>query len=87
MALLGFEKDTWLDLTVNLIPLAILGFFIAAFLAVPAWGVDPVFSGMQFGILGTMFVALAVLTYYAGKAVEGAETVTEESTGEPATGE
>ena len=77
MALLGFEKETWLDLTVNMIPLAILGFFIAAFLAVPAWGVDPVFSAMQFGILGTMFVSLTILTYYAGKAIEGAEAAEE----------
>lgn len=73
MALLGFEKETWLDLTVNMIPLAILGIFIVAFLLVPAWGVDPVFSGMQFAILGSMFVLLAILTYYAGKAIQGAE--------------
>jgi hypothetical protein len=73
MALLGFEKETWLDLTVNMIPLAIMGFFIVAFLLVPAWGVDPVFSGMQFAILGSMFVLLSILTYYAGKAIQGAE--------------
>lgn len=73
MAFLGFDKDTWLDLTVNLIPMAILGFFVVAFLVVPAWGVDPVFSGMQFAIVGSMLVSLAILTYYAGKAIEGAE--------------
>lgn len=77
MALLGFEKETWLDLTVNMIPLAILGVFIAAFLLVPAWGVDPVFSGMQFAILGSMFVLLTILTYYAGKAIQGAEAAQE----------
>lgn len=82
MAFLGFDKDTWLDLTVNLIPMAILGFFVVAFLVVPAWGVDPVFSGMQFAIVGSMLVSLAILTYYAGRAIEGAEGT---GTGEAAT--
>ena len=79
MALLGFEKDTWLDLTVNLIPLAILLVFVATFLLLPEWGVDPVFSGMQFAIIGTMAVTLAILTYYAGKAIENAEAAEETS--------
>ena len=73
MSLLGFEKETLLDLTVNMIPLGIMLFFIAAFAVVPAFGVDPVFSAMQFAIIGTMFGGLALLTYYAGKAIEGAE--------------
>jgi len=74
MALFGFEKDTLLDLTVNAIPLGILLFFIGAFAVVPAFGVDPVFSGMQFALMIMMFLLLAVLTYYAGKAIEGAES-------------
>jgi hypothetical protein len=73
MSLLGFEKETLLDLTVNMIPLGILLFFIAAFAVVPAFGVDPVFSTMQFALVGSMFVLLAILTYYTGKAIEGAE--------------
>ena len=73
MALFGFEKDTLLDLTVNVIPLGILFFFIVAFAAFPAFGTDPVFSGMQFALITSMFLLLAVLTYYAGKAVENAE--------------
>jgi len=73
MSLLGFEKETLLDLTVNMIPLGILLFFIAAFAIVPAFGVDPVFTAMQFAIMGTMFVGLAILSYYTGKAIEGAE--------------
>lgn len=87
MGFLGFDKDTWLDLTVNLIPLAILGFFVVAFLVVPAWGVDPVFSGMQFAIVGSMIVSLAILTYYAGKAIEGAEAPETTTGAEDATGE
>jgi hypothetical protein len=80
MSFLGFEKETLLDLTVNVIPLAIILFFIAAFAVVPAFGFDPVFSSMMFAIMGTMFVGLAILTYYTGKAIEGSEEQsTEES--------
>ncbi|WP_227015569.1 DUF6684 family protein [Haloarcula sp. JP-L23] len=73
MALFGFEKDTLLDLTVNVIPLGIILFFIAAFAVVPAFGTDPVFSGLQFALMISMFLLLAVLTYYAGRAIENAE--------------
>ena len=73
MALFGFEKDTLLDLTVNVIPLGIILFFIAAFAVVPAFGVDPVFTSLQFALMISMFLLLAVLTYYAGRAIEGAE--------------
>nr|WP_276296389.1 DUF6684 family protein [Halomicroarcula sp. ZS-22-S1] len=73
MALFGFEKDTLLDLTVNFIPLGIILFFIAAFAVVPAFGVDPVFTGMQFALMVAMFLLLGVLTYYAGRAIENAE--------------
>ncbi|WP_423998965.1 DUF6684 family protein [Haloarcula salina] len=73
MALFGFEKDTLLDLTVNVIPLGIILFFIAAFAVFPAFGTDPVFSGMQFALMVSMFLLLAVLTYYAGRAIENAE--------------
>ncbi|WP_276272385.1 DUF6684 family protein [Haloarcula litorea] len=73
MALFGFERDTLLDLTVNVIPLGIILFFVAAFAVVPAFGFDPVFSGLQFALMLSMFLLLAVLTYYAGRAVENAE--------------
>ena len=73
MPLFGFEKDTLLDLTVNLIPLGIILFFIAAFAVVNPFGLDPVFSGLQFSLMVSMFLLLAVLTYYAGRAIEGAE--------------
>jgi hypothetical protein len=68
-----FDRETLLDLTVNVIPLGILGFFIAAFAVVAPWGVDPLISGLQFTIVGGTAVLLTVLTYYAGKAVSTAE--------------
>ena len=73
MTLLGFERETLLDLTVNVIPLGIILFFVVGFAVVPAFGVDPVISGIQYSLLVVPFLGLAVLTYYAGKAIEGAE--------------
>jgi len=73
MALLGFDKETLLDLTVNVIPLGIILFFIGAFAVVNPFGFDAVFSGLQFSLMVSMFLLLAVLTYYAGRAIEGAE--------------
>jgi len=78
MELFGFEKETLLDLTVNVIPLGILFFFIGAFALVNPFGFDPVFSGLQSALMSAMFLLLAVLTYYAGKAIEGAEHASEE---------
>jgi len=78
MELFGFEKDTLLDLTVNVIPLGIILFFIVAFALVNPFGLDPVFSGLQFSLMISMFLLLAVLTYYAGRAIEGAEHEGEE---------
>ncbi len=73
MSLLGFERETLLDLTVNVIPLVIMLFFVVAFAVLPVFGVDPVFSGLQFALLIVPFALLAILTYYAGRAIENAE--------------
>jgi nucleotide-binding universal stress UspA family protein len=72
-----FDRETVLDLTVNFIPLAILLVFVVLYLVMNPFGVDSVISSIQFAIIGTMFVALAVLTYYSGAAVSRAEKETE----------
>lgn len=68
-----FDRETMLDLTVNIIPLGILLFFIAAFALVAPWGVDPVVTSLQFAIVGLTAASLVVLTYYAGKVISTAE--------------
>jgi len=73
MAEKAFDRETLLDLTVNVIPLGILLFFIAAFAVFTPWGFDPLISGLQFAIVGVTAVLLTILTYYAGKAVSTAE--------------
>jgi len=68
-----FDRDTLLDLTVNMVPLFIMAFFIVAFAVVAPFGVDPLASSLQFGLVAVPFVLLAILTYFAGRAVAGSE--------------
>ncbi|MFC5365591.1 DUF6684 family protein [Salinirubrum litoreum] len=68
-----FDKDTLLDLTVNIIPLFIILFFVVVFAVINPWGFDALGSGLQYALLIAPFVALAVLTYLSGKAIAGAE--------------
>lgn len=69
-----FDKDTMLDLTVNLVPLAILGFFLVLFAVLNPWGGGFTLDrGLQFVLVGWMFVGLAILTYLAAVKVEGGE--------------
>jgi hypothetical protein len=73
MATRIFDRETLLDLTVNIVPLAIMAFFVVVFLVVNPWGVDPLASGIQFALLLAPFVLLAILTYLSGKAIAGDE--------------
>ncbi|WP_246987684.1 DUF6684 family protein [Halorientalis marina] len=81
---LGFDRETMLDLTVNVIPLGILVFFIVAFAVANPFGWDNLISGLQFAIVIVTFVLLVVLTYYAGKAIQEAEGEMEVEPGESA---
>jgi len=64
-----FDRDTLLDLLVNVIPLAIIAFFVAAFALFDPFGGDTLGRVMQVVLLVAPFVALAVLTYVSGKAI------------------
>ncbi|MFC7136051.1 DUF6684 family protein [Halobaculum litoreum] len=69
-----FDRDTLLDLTVNVIPLGIILFFVVAFVLVdPFGGLDFYGRVLQMGLLVFPFVALAILTYVSGKAIAGDE--------------
>jgi len=68
-----FDRDTLLDLTVNVVPLFIIAFFVVAFAVLSPFGIDPLASSIQFGLLAVPFVLLAILTYFAGRAVAGSE--------------
>lgn len=75
-----FDRDTLLDLTVNIVPLAILGFFFVVFIALNPWGGGFTLErGLQFVLVGWMFVGLTILTYYAAKAIETEDDAEEEA--------
>lgn len=62
-----FDRETWLDITVNIIPLGIIGFFLALFLIVSPWQIAGLTSFVSFGLLVVPFVGLALLTYFAAQ--------------------
>jgi hypothetical protein len=68
-----FDRETLLDLTVNVIPLGILVFFVAAYAVIGSFPDDPVVVLVQMSIILLTAGGLAVLTYYSGKAISGAE--------------
>jgi hypothetical protein len=85
-----FDRETMLDLTVNIIPLGIILFFIALFLVFRPFGTDLVATVISMGLLVIPFAALAILTYFAGKVIteaeRGGESETAESVAETAIG-
>jgi uncharacterized membrane protein len=72
------DKETMLDLTVNIIPLGIIVFFFVVFILYDPWGWEPLFTVLALGLLVVHFTALAVLTWLAGRTI-----AKEEKTGEP----
>lgn len=69
-----FDKDTLLDLTVNIVPLAIMAFFFAVFIVTNPWGDGVSLERViQFVIIATMFVGLSILTYFAAVRIEGGD--------------
>lgn len=68
-----FDRDTLLDLLVNVIPLVIIGFFVVAFAVFDPFGGDTLGRAIQVLLLVAPFLALAILTYVSGKAIAGDE--------------
>lgn len=67
----AFDAEVTLDLAVNLIPLAIIAFFVALFAVINPWGVSPLQSTVQFGILLSTAGLLGLVTYVAARVIEG----------------
>ena len=66
-----FDKDTILDLTVNIVPLFILAFFAVLYVAVNPWTIgNPIVTVISHLMLIFTFVSLAVLTYVAAVFIE-----------------
>lgn len=75
-----FDRETLLDLTVNVIPLGIILFFVVVFLLITPWRPDPFTQLISMGLLVVPFVALAFLTYISGRAIAQDEEKEEDAT-------
>lgn len=73
-----FDRDTLLDLSVNVIPLAVLLCFVFLFAIVSPFPADPFILLIQMAIVIVIGVALSVLTYYSGKAISRDEEAMDE---------
>lgn len=72
-----FEEETLLDLTVNMIPLGMLVFFLALILTINPWGTDAFQLTIATVLHLVPIVALALLTYIAGLIVQRDEKAAE----------
>lgn len=68
-----FDRETLLDISVNLIPLGIILFFVVLYAVVGDYPSDPLVFVVQMSIMGLTALGLVVLTYYSGLAIERAE--------------
>ena len=73
MAERTFDRETLLDLTVNVIPLGIILFFVALFLVIRPWEQNLFLMAVSMALLVVPFVGLALLTYLSGRAIADAE--------------
>lgn len=70
MAFLDLTNETWLDLTVNLIPLGILAFMEVMFIVITPWSWDPVMVFFWHFLTVFPLVVLAVVTYISGRIIQ-----------------
>ncbi|WP_227376071.1 DUF6684 family protein [Haladaptatus halobius] len=66
-----FDRETILDLTVNIVPLGIMAFFLVLFVAARPWTGSFFIDVIGWGLLVIPFVSLALLTYIAAIKIEG----------------
>ena len=69
-----FDRDTLLDLTVNVIPLGIILFFAVGYLIFNPFGNLDFFGKLiMIGLHAVPFLGLLLLTYVSGKVIAGDE--------------
>lgn len=68
-----FDRETLLDISVNVIPLGIILFFIVVYTTMGDYPSAPLIVLLQMSILVLTGFGLLVLTYYSGKAISTAE--------------
>lgn len=70
MAFLNLTRETWLDLTVNLVPLVILAFMDVLFLVYNPWGWDPLMVVVTHFLTLFPLLLLAIMTYVSGAIIQ-----------------
>jgi len=70
MGFLNLTGDTWLDLSVNLIPLGILLILDTLFWFVNPWGWDPFYVLVAHFLTLFPLLVLAIVTYVGGAIVQ-----------------
>lgn len=73
-----FTREHLLNVSVNLVPMAIVLFFVVAFLVVAPWGYGPLATGLLVVLHAVPFVLLGILTYVAARLIEVEPEVAEE---------
>jgi len=68
-----FDRETLLDISVNIIPLGIILFFIVAYTVVGDYPSAPLVTVVQMSIMVLTGLGLVILTYYSGRAISTAE--------------
>lgn len=74
----ALDRHTLLDLTVNVVPVAILGLFAALFVVYSPWGRLGLASLLQFGLVAVMVLVLVFVSAKAGLAVSRSEPEADE---------
>lgn len=74
MSKYSLERQTILDVSVNIVPLIMLIFFFGLFAVYDPYRGNAFMLGMSLFLLVIPFVLLAFLTYVAGRTIEHEET-------------
>jgi hypothetical protein len=65
-----WDRETLLDVIVNVVPIGILLVFIALFMVVTPWGLDLTPASLvQFGLAVSMIVLLVYVTYLTAERI------------------
>lgn len=78
-----FDRETLLDLVVNIVPLAILLFFSLLFVLANPFAPGPVATAIQLSVMAVTFVSLLAISYYSGQAIQATKPAEPESFAEP----
>lgn len=66
----ALDSEMAIDLSVNLIPMAILIFFVGVFAVFNPWGFNLLHSSVQFAIMLSMIGGIGFATYMAARVIE-----------------